>query len=257
MFAVPLASFSQPALAVETGGSGEPKPPPRFEVYSGLGYDARGANLYSDAVWSISGPVTEPGFRLRASLFTSVYGSTDSGVFSTGFQPADMGSVGDLMVGYQLNRGDLWLKLYAGAAYQSQMRLFWDVGQSTQDQGWGAKAAIEAWWRVSSRLWASADVSWLELNKETSIYSRLGYEVLRLDAGFIFSIGTEASADFGDASHFELGKHLDDYDSCLRGGALLNLRYGWHDLTLTGGLAQSSEDAKWLPYATLSYGRKF
>jgi hypothetical protein len=256
VFSVTFASALQPASAVDSSNSGGPKPPPHFELYSGFGYDARGANFYSDAVWS-PGAVTEPGFRLRASLATSIYGSTDLGVFSTGFLPADTGTVGVLMVGYQLNRDNLWLKLYAGAAYQSRMKFFWDVGQSTQDQGWGAKAAIEAWWNVNDRLWASANVSWLEFDKETSVYSRLGYEVLRLDAGLKCSIGAETSTDFRDASHFKEGKHVDDYNSFLRGGALLNLRYGWHDLTLTGGLAQSSEDAKWGPYATLSYGRKF
>jgi hypothetical protein len=161
------------------------------------------------------------------------------------------------MAGYQLNRGDLWLKLYAGAAYQNQTRLFWDLGASQQDRGWGAKAAIESWWRVNNRVWASADVSWLELNNETSLYSRLGYEILQLDSGLKLSMGGETSLDLGNARHFKEGKHLDDYDSFVRGGALLNIRYGVHDMTLTAGVSQSSEDAKWGPYATLSYGKKF
>jgi hypothetical protein len=255
-FAIPFAFPLEPAFAAENSGAAEPKPP-RFEVYSGAAYDVRGTDLYGDAVWSFGAPVTEPGFRLRAGLLTSIYGSTDSGVFTRGFQPADLGTLYDLMAGYQLNRGDVWVKFYAGAAYQSQMRLFETVGQLTQEQGWGAKAAIETWWNINRRLWTSADVSWLQLNNETSIYYRLGYEILRLDSGLKFSAGTEASADFADAAHFKEGRHLGDEASFIRSGALLNFQYGKHDLTLTGGLAQSSEDAKWGPYATLNYGRKF
>ncbi len=37
----------------------------------------------------------------------------------------------------------------------------------------------------------------------------------------------------------------------------MDLRYGSHDLTLSGGLAQASDEAKWRPYASIRYGKQF
>ena len=105
--------------------------PPRFEVNVGGDYYGRGVSLYSTSIWSVAGPVTEPGFRLRADGLASLYGETNTRVFSNGFLPGSTTALGDLMAGYQYNRGSLWLKFYGGVAFQGQNRFFWDAGQQS------------------------------------------------------------------------------------------------------------------------------
>ncbi len=231
--------------------------PPRFEVNVGGDYYGRGVSLYSTSIWSVAGPVTEPGFRLRADGLASLYGETNARVFSNGFLPGSTTALGDLMAGYQYNRGSLWLKFYGGVAFQGQNRFFWDAGQQSVEQNWGAKAAVESWWRPSPRLWASVDLSWLELNKQTTLHSRLAYEVTALERGASLSLGGEIGATRADAGLFKEGKPLDQYGNFIRAGPLLSLRIGMHELSFSGGLSQNSGEVNWRPYATLSYGKKF
>ena len=230
---------------------------PRFEVYVGSDYYGRSVSLYSTSIWSIAGPVTEPGFRLRADGLASLYGETNARFLSNAFLPASTSALGDLMAGYQYNRGSLWLKFYGGVAFQGQTRLFWDAGQQNAAQSWGAKAAVESWWRPTSRVWTSVDLSWLELNKEITLHSRVAYDIGRFENGASLSLGSEIGATRADADVSKEGKRLDQYANFTRAGPLLNLRFGANELSFSGGVAQSSGDANWRPYATLSYGRKF
>lgn len=250
------SALSVSSASDQIAGKGEGENAPRFEAYTGADYAGRGIGLNSNAIWSIFGPVAAPGIRLRVGALASVYGGKGANVFSTAFLPSDIKAISDIMLGYQMNYGSLWLKLYAGAAYQNHTMLIWDVGQTPTGESWGAKAAIETWWRVSERTWTSINMSWLQLNNESSLYSRLAYEVLQFDAGAV-SLGGEAGATLNDANTFKGGRRLNRYDDNLRGGGLINLRYGTHDLTVSGGLAQDNRDANWRPYATVVYGKKF
>jgi hypothetical protein len=251
--AIALASIS-PASPPCFAGDGSL---PRYEVYAGADYTGRAAYLSSSTVWSVLGPLAEPGFRLKLDGFANVYGDTGADLFSSGFLAADLKAVGDVMAGYQFNRGSLWVKLYAGAAYQDQMRVIWQAGRITQQQGWGATGAIESFWRPSDRVWASANVTWLQFDNLTSLYSRAAYEVLRMEGGLTISTGGEAALAVSNADAFREGRQLDLYNNYVRAGGLINLRYGTHELTLSGGLSQASDEAAWRPYATLSYGKKF
>ncbi len=246
------AAAAGPCWADEPNASG-----PRFETYVGADYDGRAAGLTSSSVWSVFGPVNQPGFRLKLDGLADVYGNTDAAVFSSSFAAADLKGVGDVMAGYQFNYGPAWIKLYAGAAYQVQARSFWEAGQIVQQQSWGAAAAIESYWRLSDRVWASANISWLQPDNAASLYSRVAYEIYRSDGGLKLSSGAEASVSVNNADDFKEGSALDIYDNYVRGGALINLRYGANDLTLSGGMAQASGDSVLRPYATVSYGRQF
>ncbi len=253
-------SLALAAAAATVGPCGADEPNasgPRFETYVGADYDGRAASLTSSSVWSVFGPLNQPGVRLKLDGLADVYGDTNASVFSNGFMAADLKGLSDIMAGYQFNYGPAWIKLYAGAAYQVQARSFWEVGQIIQQQAWGAAAAMESYWRVSDRVWASANISWLQPDNATSLYSRAAYEIYRSDGGLKISAGAEASLSVNNADEFREGRALDLYNNYIRGGALINLRYGVNDLTLSGGLSQASDEAASRPYATLSYGRQF
>jgi hypothetical protein len=230
---------------------------PRFEAYVSGDYSGRAGDLSSSTVWSLFGPIAEPGFRLKLDGFANIYGDTNAGLFSNSFLAADLKASGDIMAGYQFNRGSLWVKVYAGAAYQDQMRLIWQAGKIVQQQNWGAAAAVESYWRPSERIWTSVNLSWFESGNNTTLYSKAGYRIFRNDGGLEISAGAEAAATVKNADAFKEGRSLDLYNDYVRGGALINLRFGSHEFTLSGGLSQASDDTVWRPYATLSYGKKF
>ena len=241
-----------PCLAEEAGQAA-----PRFETYMGADYGGRSASISSRLIWSAFGPVTEPGFRLKLDGLSNVFGDTNAGVFSSGFLAADIKAMGDVMAGYQMNRGPYWIKFYAGAAYQSQARIVWEAGQAVTQQNWGGAAAIEAFWR-NGRIWAATNVSWLQMDNNASIYSRLAYDILRGGpAGLNLSIGAEAAAATNNANVFKEGARLDLYNDYVRAGALINLRYGAHDFSLSGGLSETGGEGMRRPFISLSYGKKF
>jgi hypothetical protein len=255
-FCFPILAFAAttvpPCTAESAGGAG-----PRFETYLGADYDSRAAALMSSTVWSPFGPVAGPGFRIKLDGLASVYGDTNASVFSSNFLAADLKTLGAAMAGYQLNFGQLWLKLYAGAAYQVQVRAFWEARQLVQQKAWGPAAAIESFWRVTDRVWTSANVSWLKPDNTASFYTRGAYEVYSSDGGFKISTGAETGATINDAGLFKEGRALGLYNNYVRAGPLLNLRYGLNDFSLSGGVSQASDETKLRPYASIRYGRQF
>ncbi len=252
-----IAPLCVAACRAPCWGADADAPAPRFETYIGADYGGRAANLTSSTVWSMFGPVTAPGFRIKLDGLADAYGETGASVFSKGFQAADMKGVGDVMAGYQFDYGPLWIKLYAGAAYQLQMRLFWQAGQVVQQQAWGAAASVETYWQASDRIWAAANLSWQQPDNATALYTRAAYEFYRSSGGLKISAGAEAGLTVSNADDFAEGRALNLYDDYLRGGALVNLRYGVNDFTVSGGLSQASDETAWHPYATISFGRKF
>jgi hypothetical protein len=251
--ALAFAAASVPACAAESSGDAEPS----LEIYAGGDYDGRAGALTSSMVWSPLDPVAGPGFRIKLDGLASIYGSTNASLFSSNFLAADLKTFGDVMIGYQINYGQLWLKMYAGAAYQVQTRAFWDAGQLVQQNAWGPAAAIESFWRVSDRVWASANVSWLKPGNTASLYTRGAYEVYSSESGLKISAGAESGLTINNAGLFKEGRALDLYNNYVRAGPLLNLRYGLHDFSISGGLSQASDEAMLRPYASIRYGRQF
>jgi hypothetical protein len=229
----------------------------KFETYLTADYTGRSGNLSTSTVWSPFAPLGASGFRLKLDGFANVYGDTSANIFSSGFLVADLKAAGDLMAGYQINRDQLWVKLYAGAVYQRQTQVIWQIGQLAQQESWGAAAAIEGYWKASDRVWFSANVSWLQVDNNASLFYRTGYEIFRNDSGLKISSGAEGGVAVSNANIFKEGKRLDLYNDFIRGGAFINLRYGTHELTLSGGLSQAGNEDVQRPYATLTYGKKF
>jgi hypothetical protein len=248
---------------------------PRFEVYVGAGYDGRTADITTSGVWSVFGPVTQSGFRLKLDGLGDISGATDASVLSSNFMPTGLKDVTDLMVGYQFKYGPAWIKLYAGAAYEAQVTIDWkrynyNYGEnSAQPKVIGAALAFQTYWPVSDRVWASLSVTWLQPDSSTSIYSRGAYEIYRTNGGLAISAGAEASfSSAGAGSPYNPPtchnlEGVECYDRQWRSGALLNLRYGANDLTLSGGMSQAYGQTVFgpyssiSPYASISYGRQF
>ena len=110
---------------------------------------------------------------------------------------------------------------------------------------------------MSDRIWASLNVTWLQPNDSTSIYTRAAYEIYRDDSGLKISTGVEANFSLAGEPSPKDGRMFDHYKKYLQGGALLNLRYGVNDFSLSGGLSQASDETVSRPYASISYGRQF
>ncbi len=229
----------------------------RFETYVTADYSSRAAALASSTVWSLFGPIDQPGFRLKVDGFASVNGATNANLFSSAFMASDLAALGDVMAGYQFRWEQTWVKLYAGAAYQSQAMAFWQAGQLVQQKSYGATAALETYWQGSSGFWASGNLSWLQFDNTGSFYGRVAYKIMHESAGLTLSVGAETGAMIKNADIYKEGRRLDLYNEYVREGALLNFRYGANDLTLSGGFAGASGETAWRPYATISYGRKF
>ena len=235
----------------------------RYEVYVEAGYDSRTADITTSCVWSAFGPVTQSGFRLKLDELTNIYGQTDASLLSGNFVAAGLNETTDLMIGYQFEYGPAWIKLYAGAAYAVQTRIinivyYTDFVDATrQEKAFGAAAAFQSYWPMSDRIWASLNVTWLQPNDSTSIYTRAAYEIYRDDSGLKISTGAEANFSLAGEPAFRGGKTFDLYNKYLQGGALLNLRYGVNDFSLSGGLSQASDETVSRPYASISYGRQF
>ena len=251
-----LAALAIAALASMPCRAEEVKEP-RYEVYTGADSDGRTANVTTSLVWSAFGPVTQTGFRLKLDSLADIYGDTDAPLFSAKFMAADLKSVSDLMAGYQFNYGSALIKLYAGAASSVQTRIFYSIGQILQESSFGAAAAFQAYWPMSDRIWASLNVTWVQPNDSTWIYSRSAYEFYRTPGGLRIAAGAEANFTLAGDPTFKEGKSFDVYRKYFRGGALLNLRYGSNDLSLSGGLSQASDESVSRPYAGISYGRQF
>jgi hypothetical protein len=255
----PLAVFAVVALANVACWADGPAPElePRFESYMGMDYNGRSADLYSSLVWGVFGPVTERGFLLKFDGITDMYGETDAPLLSKGFMLTDLKAVSSLMAGYQLNQGLAWVKLYAGAAYVSQERIYYYAGSAMQKKDWGAALAFQSYWPLVDRLSASLNVTWLQPDGSTWIYTRTLYEFYRTSWGLQLSAGAEADLTLSGETCFREGQGYEEYKEYIRGGALLNLRYGANELSLSGGVMQAGGESEKYPYASIGYGRKF
>ncbi len=184
-----------------------------------------------------------------------------------------MKTMTDLMIGYQFKYGPAWIKFYAGAVYEPQtnfgiIREYSNnlpevVPIATQEKPLGAAVALQSYWALSDRVWATLNVTWLQPEEAASIYTRAAYEIYRSEGGLKFAAGAEANFSLIEGAGVSDCKVLRGCENNYQGGALLNLRYGANDFSLSGGLSQASDDAgshayaSTRPYMSISYGRQF
>lgn len=230
-------------------------PGPHFEVYTGGDYAVNAADLTTTAIWSPFSPVTEPCIRLKLDGLASLFGAGSTSIGSGAFLPQGMNALADAMVGYQFDLQSVRFKAYAGGAYQQQVLIFTDIGATAQRASWSAAAALDSWWRPTERIWNATD--FFVSAKMANVYTKVGYELHRADNGLVVSFGGEAAITAADANVYKEGRDLGLFNDYLRAGGLVCLRFGTHELTLSGGLSEASNEIGWRPYATISYGKKF
>ncbi len=228
-----------------------------YETYTGIDVMSRDLGSGSATTWAPFSPVTGEGFRLRASAYSSVYGEAASDIFAGRYTAKNARTYADVMAGYALNYGSVWAKVYLGAAYQGDTRLYREVSTLRAKADFGAKAAVETWWNLGDRSWAGMNVSYVEIDKTASLYSKLGYDFIRFKNGLTVAFGAEVGATQTRSVRHSAGRTSDEPDDLIRGGGLLALRYGRHDLNVSFGAAREDRMGDISPYAALSYGRKF
>ncbi len=59
---------------------------PHYEMYAGGYHDGGTSSLNSSVVWSVFGPVDEPGLRLKLGGLGYISGATDAPVFSPNYR---------------------------------------------------------------------------------------------------------------------------------------------------------------------------
>jgi hypothetical protein len=234
-----------------------PPAEPRYEVYTGSDYNGRSADLTSSLVWGAFGPVTQPGFLVKFDALGDLYGETTATLFSKGFLLTDIKSLDALMVGYQTNYGPAWIKLYAGAAYLVQERIFYYAGSVMQQKDWGAALAFQSYWPFANRVSLSVNVTWMQPNAATWVNTRALYELYRTSGGTKVSVGGEGNLSLAGENTFSEGRAYVAYKQYLRGGGVLDLQFQSSNFSLSGGVSQASDEAAARPYVSLSFGRRF
>lgn len=222
-------------------------PEPQIEMYTGMGAADTGASGYANFVWSPWGSVREQGWRLRTG---AEYGVTrDRHIYRderVTVKKKSQKAVADAGLGYQADLQFLWLKLYGGGIFRDET--IWLDNQPT-DLGrtrFGAYIAAESWWRLGRGFWSSLDLKWTTLDNGISVFSRFGYSAAQTDRMLGLGAGVEAAV------------HADDIDALSqKGGLFVQGVWGFHEVTLSGGLSQTDEGDDWKPYAAVSYGHKF
>lgn len=220
---------------------------PRFEVYTGVSAAETGGSGYTSVVWSPRGSVREQGWRLRSGADYGVvrdrhiYGDERVTV-----KKKSQKTVADVGLGYQGDLRFLWLKLYGGGVFRDEtIRLDGHTTNLGSTQ-FGAYIAVESWWRLGHGFWSSVDLKWTTLDNGISVFSRLGYSAAQTEHMPGLGAGLEASV------------HADDIDALSqKGGVFVQGVWGFHEVTLSGGLSQTDQSDDWKPYASVSYGRKF
>lgn len=185
----------------------------RVELWSGAEAFHRVWSLYGGGSFAPFGSIREDGLRVRA---IAGYGDYGSGTVS----------FADLLIGDHRQFGSITVKIFAGltvANHDADHPL-----SAPQGAGLGGKAVLEAWWNITDRTWASADLSWGSLHNTYGSRARLGW---RLSPEF--SIGFEG----GSAGSL-------DTDIARVGGFA---RYEWAngEASVSGGLAIDGPRSDW------------
>lgn len=242
-----VAAMPSPAHSGQTGALTiqAKNTQPHVELYQGGTGAEAGISAYSSIVWGFGQPLNAPGWRVKAN---ARYGRHESRVaigperlrVDKTYEAASY----DLLLGYQANYRFLWLKLYAGASYRHESDSLEGL-PVRHNENTGALAAIETWWRLGEKDWASLDASWSGIGNGVSVFSRLGRDVQNFTRGPVIALGIEA------AFHRE-----EESPVAEKAGPFLQARWERHEVTLSGGLSRDDE-REWQPFGSLSYGRKF
>jgi hypothetical protein len=200
-----------------------------MEVWAGAEAFHRVWSLYSGVMYAPFGSVREDGLRVRA---VGGYGDHSTGT----------ASFADLLLGYHKQLGPLTIKFLAGLTVAD--RDLDDPHSALQGSQLGGKVVLEAWWNITDRAWASADLSWGSLHAAYSSRVRLGWRLWPdLSAGLEGGAAGALDSDIARLGGF--------------------VRYEWAtgEASLSGGLAVDGPHSDWEgshgPFGTISVLTRF
>jgi hypothetical protein len=172
-----------------------------------------------------------------------------------------------LMLGHQWRIRDIWLRLYAGAAYDRQT--LQRTSLSLKDKNappfdpddylipagdpdnpsaggrFGGRAALGLWAPVGADGWASVDASYASANAAYSFFARAGYSLPAMTEWLPrFTLGPE------------FGAHGDEGHDGARAGMFLRFEAQGQEITVSGGVA-GDYDGDAQPYLLFGTYRKF
>lgn len=202
------------------------------EIAAGADVTASAWSVYTTATVAPIGSLNDDGPRLRA---TGGYGRYQYLAAPQPVRFRGVQSFSEFMLGYQMQLGPATVKGFAGAAGIGHAVTPFDRTNTVSGLEIGFKAALEAWFEISDRVWASADLSWTAAHDTYASRLRLGW---RLTPSL--SLGLEAGA-VGNAT----------YDGG-RGGAFARYTQDWGEVSLSAGLS-GDIDRPDAPYVTVNW----
>jgi hypothetical protein len=216
---------------------------PRVELFTGFDASDNFAGGYVGAGYAFGKGPHESGWRLRVVGAFGRYhydGSLPSqGVqVPTNFDGDD--TYGAALIGYQLRRQSLFLKVFAGVEAEDQHIVPHDPNNSVQGSEVGLKLQAESWLDYSPRIFFSLDASYGTAFQEYWTLARAGYRLTpRL------SLGIEGGA---------LGN--EEYDAG-RGGAFTRIYFRKTEITLSGGFTGNYLEDEPSGYVSVGVYRPF
>lgn len=271
-----LAGAVRTVLAQSAATDDTPKPH-YGEAWTGAEAFRHAWSLNTGATWAPFGPLDQDGFRVRAVAGVGRYsyrglrpnaglppggesiflGAGSSAPRAAGGPPDETRKINgqtyfaEALAGYQWRFGELTLKAFAGAVFVKNVTVPFDPDADWAGMRTGVKAAVEAWYNITPKLWSATDLGYVTLDKHFSARQRLGWRLLDQ-----VSVGVDA----GLRGSFETPSGIDH----IRAGALL--RYDWPggEVSVTGGWAFERErhglGYRWTsgdPFATVTVLMKF
>jgi len=215
---------------------------PRFEYSSGFDVTSHSWFGYASAVWAPVKGLDLSGLRLRVMAGHGRYDydsvlAVGGALVAAEFQ-GDV-TLAEMMAGYAVDLGALWLKGYIGVAYADHNLTPDDPQNDTKGATFGVKGQVEVWLNVTERIWLSADASWSSPFADYWTQLRLGNRF-----GSRFFAGPEIAL---------LGNR--EY-SAERVGAFARLHIGTSELTISGGVSGNYEESESF-YASVGLYRRF
>ncbi len=209
------------------------------DVSAHIDFTAHAWSATTTATVAPFGTLNYDGPRLRA---TGGYGRYDytglRNISGTALPTRFRGvqSYSEVMLGYQLQFGRATVKGFAGASGISHIVAPFDPHNNTvSGLDIGFKAALEAWFEISDRIWASADLSWTAAHQTYATRLRAGWRIIPN-----LSIGPEGGV-LGNAT----------YDG-VRAGAFARYSQDWGEISLSAGITGDIEKPN-APYVTLNW----
>lgn len=221
------------ASSISAGPSGA-----AMETWIGIEAAGRARSAYAGFTWAPFGLVQTDGWRLRGTTGYGAYAYTGR-IDSVDSTIRGAVSFGDVLLGYQVGLGALTLKAFGGVTFDSHDLRPFDPGNAVNDTAIGAKVALEAWLNLTSRAWASVDLSAATAHESYFGRLRLGYRVLDQ-----VSLGIEGGA-FGNAAS-DNG----------RGGGFVRYEWAGGELSVSAGVSGNIERPD-NPYGTLMLLTRF